>query len=67
VRTEFGHLIKLVEVKTDEYASLDGMRSEITERLRRQSADESTVKFGNWTNLRSNHLMGSISSHKAAA
>lgn len=41
VRTEFGvHLIKLVAVKTDEYASLDAMRSEITERLRRQSADE---------------------------
>ena len=41
MRTEFGvHLIKLVEVKTDEYASLDAMRSEITERLRRQSADE---------------------------
>jgi peptidyl-prolyl cis-trans isomerase D len=41
VRTEFGvHLIKVIEIKTDEYASLDAMRPEITERLRRQAADE---------------------------
>jgi len=41
VRTEFGvHLIKVLEVRTDEYATLDAMRPEISERLRRQSADE---------------------------
>jgi peptidyl-prolyl cis-trans isomerase D len=41
VRTEFGlHLIKVIEVRTDEYASLDELRAEITSRLRRQSAEE---------------------------
>lgn len=41
IRTEFGvHLIKVLDARTEQYASLDELRAEITARLRRQAAEE---------------------------